>query len=154
MLTIYSIVYQPHRQATQPTDHYDRVSVTQTQLVADYGIEGDQKGGKHQNRHLNLMTKEILEGLASEGYQTAPGQLGEQIQVTGGDMNAFASGTRLQIGGSAIIELTEARKGCDRFEAVQGQSRAKAAGRLGMMAKVIHSGPIQVGDVITPLKHE
>lgn len=152
MMTIHSIVYQPER--LEPASYYSRTPLNQAQLVADYGIEGDMKGGKHHERHLNLMSLDMTQTLAGEGYKTAPGQLGEQIQVSGGDIASFTPGTRLQIGSTAVIELTKARTGCDRFAAIQEHPKENTVGRLGMLARVITSGPIQVGDEIKPLATE
>jgi len=40
------------------------------------------------------------------------------------------------------------RHGCERFEAIQGRPREQAAGRLGVMARVVVGGPIRVGDPV------
>lgn len=147
MAEIVSIVYKPADLPDKPADHFTRVPLSAAQLVAGYGIEGDRKGG-HPKRQLNLMCADTLTQLAADGFQVAPGQMGEQITVRGLDLAALAVGDRLRIGPDAEIEITDHRTGCERFEALQGKPRSAAAGQMGVMACVIHSGMIQVGDTI------
>jgi hypothetical protein len=61
-------------------------------------------------------------------------------------VHSLASDARLQLGESACVEVVEPRTECGRFEQHQGKLRQEAAGRLGVMARVLASGPIRVGD--------
>ncbi len=151
MASIVSIVYKPKKQSAQ-ANTYNRVPLESAQLIAGYGIEGDLKGG-HAKRQINIMCHETLDQLSSEGFQVEPGQMGEQITVSGMDINALKPGERLQIGAEAVIEIVEPRTGCARFEKYQGRHPSEAAGRLGQMAKVIQSGSIKIGDSIQILEH-
>lgn len=151
---ISSIVYRPAQVAAHPDDHYSRVALQSANLLENYGIEGDCKGG-HPKRQLNIMSHETLEALSAEGFKAKPGEMGEQIVISemDEDLNSLPEGTQLQIGSEVIIELLEPRTGCDRFEAIQGISPSHAAGRLGKMARVVKSGPVQIGDIVTILDH-
>ncbi len=152
MATITSIVYRPDNVPAKPADHFSRVALETVQLVAAYGIEGDRKGG-HPDRQVNIMSQETLDQLATEGFQTAPGSMGEQIIISGLDINSLAADSRLQIGDEAVVEIVSPRTGCDRFEAIQKLPPSSAAGRLGMMCRVTQSGPIKLGDTIKILEH-
>jgi MOSC domain-containing protein YiiM len=143
---LVSIVYKPKDAAGSDTG-YTRVPLQQAQLVVGCGIDGDAKGG-HSGRDLNIMAAETLQRLAGEGFQTAPGRMGEQLVVAGLAVDSLPSGTRVQIGGSARVEVVEPRTGCGKFEQHQGKPRQEAAGRLGVMARVLVGGPIQVGDPV------
>jgi MOSC domain-containing protein YiiM len=147
---IASIVYSPAHDFEQPADHYLRVPVSFAELVAGHGIDGDRKGS-NPDRGLNVMSAEILAGLAKEGFQTGPGQMGEQIVIAGLDFSALAEGTRLQLG-EATIEFIRNRTGCDRFEHIQGRPRETVAGRVGFMASVVAGGRIKVGDPVRVLE--
>jgi MOSC domain-containing protein YiiM len=94
------------------------------------------------------MSAEVMVALGGEGYLVEPGLLGEQLILSGIDVNALPVGSRIQIGGEACIELTEPRTGCAKFERYQEKSPQGAAGRLGMMARVVSSGAIAVGDAV------
>ena len=146
MSQIVSIVYKPEN-ALPTEEGYTRIPVQQTTLVVDGGIKGDVKG-KSPKRQLNLMAAHCLEQLATEGFQTAPGEMGEQLIVAGIELDALPPGTQLQLGEQACVELVEPRTGCAKFERYQGKKREEAAGRLGMMARVVKGGEIAVGDAV------
>lgn len=150
MAEIYSLVYKP--QDENSPDHYTRIPMQTVTLVAGNGIEGDLNGQGNPKRNLNIMSAETQAQLKTEGFKTAPGELGEQIAVKGLDVDALPWGARLQLGSRAVIEIVKPRTGCDRFEAIQGKPRTDAANRLGMMATVVTSGTVSVGDPITVLE--
>ena len=133
-----------------PERAFLRVPVTEAALIPGYGIEGDQKGGR-EDRHLNILCGEALEGLAVEGYLTQPGQIGEQLIIRGVPLEQLANETVLQIGETARVRLVKPRTGCDKFERYQSKSREGATGRLGMMAEVVTGGRIRLGDAVEPL---
>lgn len=146
MSHLINIMYKP--QNAQPTaGGYTRIPLQTAQLIAGHGIEGDTKGGG-ATRHLNIMSVEIQNALAQEGFQTQPGQLGEQLIIEGLDVNTLTAGTRLQIGEQALVEIVEPRTGCAIFERHQNKQRQEASGRLGMIAKVITGGAIALGDTV------
>jgi MOSC domain-containing protein YiiM len=152
MIEIFSIVYKPDSLPSKPSDHYTRVPLEAAVLVANYGIEGDQKGG-HPERQINIMTREVLQNLSGEGFNIQPGQMGEQIVISGFDLNTLAVGERIQLGDEACVEVTSYRTGCDRFEALQGKPRGDAKDRLGVMAKVVAGGAIKIGDTVKILQN-
>jgi MOSC domain-containing protein YiiM len=153
MSEIYSIVYTPANVERHPADFYARVPLQQASLTVKRGIEGDLKG-KQPDRQLNVMSFETLQQLSVEGFQTAPGQLGEQLTLKGLDVNALNEGDQIQLGDEARIEIIKPRTGCDRFEYIQGKSPSLVQGRMGMMAKVIAGGVIRVGDPVKVLQKE
>jgi len=143
---LVSIVYKP-QDAVSDAAGYGRTPLREARLVVGHGIDGDAKGGSPK-RHLNLMAAEAVQTLADEGFCASPGQLGEQLILSGVAVDALPMGTRLQIGPSACVELTEPRTGCGKFERHQGKQKEEAAGRLGMMARVVAEGTIRVGDPV------
>jgi MOSC domain-containing protein YiiM len=150
MTQIASIVYKPAGQP-EPPNAYLRVDLDEAVLLPNYGIEGDAKGG-HPKRNLNIMSYETLTNLRSQGFYTEPGQMGEQIVIHQLDVDHLAPGTRVQLGMEAIIEVTEPRNGCQKFEAYQGKPLKLVAGQMGVMAQVVVGGKIQVGDPVRVLK--
>jgi MOSC domain-containing protein YiiM len=149
MPTLTSIVYSPNDGTPDPEDHYFRVPLDQATLTTKGGIQGDRKG-RQPDRQLNVMGASTLAALAAQGFQTGPGQMGEQLVLADLDVDALAPGDQVQIGSSAIIEVVKARTGCDRFEHIQGLPRTAA--RLGVMARVVAAGDIRVGDSVTVVR--
>ena len=151
MSEIYSIVYKPQNLPDQPSEHYTRVPLQTAALIENHGIEGDRKGG-NPKRQLNIMTLEVLAELGKEGFTVEPGRMGEQIIVSGLNMNDLVEGDQVQLG-DAVIEVVSYRTGCDRFKALQSKDPTDAKGRLGVMAKVVSGGQISVGDAVKVLEN-
>jgi len=146
---IESIVYKPNG-ASPTVDGYTRVNVNSARLVAGHGIEGDTKAGG-RGRHLNVMCADTVSALGRDGFRVAPGQLGEQLIVSGLDVDGLAPGARILIGSTAIIQVSESRAPCGKFERHQSKRIEEARGRLGVMASVLESGEIRMGDTVTLL---
>jgi MOSC domain-containing protein YiiM len=152
MASIYSIVYQPKDQKyIERQAAFIRIPVQQAQLIAGYGIEGDQKGGHDPLRQLNILSHEWLLTQQPKGYKTQPGQFGEQIILAGLAVESLEPGARLQLGNEAQIEIAKRRMPCERLQAAQGKS-IEDLGPVGMLAKVIVGGQIRVGDEVTVLE--
>ncbi len=147
MAQVVSIVYTPRdTERRRPQGHYARVSVERVQLVEFEGIAGDAKGGTG-TRQLNIMAVETLAELRAEGFKTEPGEMGEQIVVSGIDPATVTVGSQWRIG-SAVVEVTLPRTGCARFEMIQGKPKDSVRGRLGVMARVVIGGQVAVGDSV------
>ena len=138
-------------------------------LVEDHGVEGDAHAGRFMqhrylaktmpappnNRQVHLMASELFAELATSGFDVAPGNLGENVATAGLDLTKFPLGTRLQIGPSAIVELTGLRTPCaliDRFQ--KGLKRAmivkdqRPRFRCGVLGVVRAAGQVAPGDPV------
>jgi MOSC domain-containing protein YiiM len=149
---IVSIVYTPTDIDPRPADHYARVPLEVATLEPAFGILTDRKGSRPE-RELNVMAAETLEQLRTEGYRTAPGQMGEQIVVSGIEINQLPAGACLQFG-DIVIEVIKPRTGCERLQQIQGCTPAQVKGRLGVMARVLVGGTIRVGDAVALVSSE
>ena len=148
MGTIEHIVYQPIDQEYEEGQlDYIRIPVTSARLLANHGLENDRKAGHHPKRQLNILSREWLDKIAPLGYQTKPGEFGEQVTVANMDFDELVPGTRIQLGETAVVEITKGRTGCSRLEAAQGQSIA-GIGPIGLLARVVVGGEIRVGDAV------
>jgi MOSC domain-containing protein YiiM len=139
--SLVSIVYSPL------PGSYNRHPLPEVALLAGYGIEGDRKGG-HPNRNLNILDQEMLHSLAAEGYPTDPGVLGENLIVSGVHLAAQPEGARLRIGADALVEVVRLREPCYKLTALDPRMPDSVIGRVGVMARVVESGVIRVGDVV------
>ena len=99
-------------------------------------------------RQLNVMFAEVIERLQTEGFRAGPGELGEQIVISGLAPESAVVGTCLQLGATAVIELAELREPCGRFERIQQRDKNIAYDRLGFMARVLVGGAVSVGDAV------
>ncbi len=151
MAHVASITYKPANAEQRPADRFTRVAVERVMLAAEHGIIGDSKS-RSDSRQLNIMFAETIEQLRAEGFHCAPGELGEQIVVSGLASQLAAPGARLRLGETAIIELVYFRVPCGRFARIQAQPKDAARERLGFMARVLTSGEVAVGSPVCVLK--
>jgi len=140
-------------------------------LVAGLGVEGDAHQGatvKHRSRvkinpaapnlrQIHLIHAELHDELREAGFAVAPGQMGENVTTRGVDLLGLATGTRLHLGASAVVEVTGLRNPCAQLDKIQqglmAATLARAAhGNLvrkaGIMGVVLAAGELRPGDPI------
>jgi MOSC domain-containing protein YiiM len=109
-------------------------------------------------RQVHLLPAELLDTLAAQGFDVAPGTVGENVTTRGLDLLALPTGTRLGLGVDAVVEVTGLRNPCVQLDRYQrGLQRAvldrDEAGNLirraGVMAVVLRDGTVRAGDSIT-----
>jgi len=146
--------------------------VDSIRLVAGEGVEGDVHRGTTitlrrrgrppetvpNTRQVHLIHGELHDDLQGEGFELAPGQMGENVTTRGLDLLGLAQGTRLRLGAHAVVELTGLRTPCRQLDAIQpglmstlahgGRGDAKLAPRVGVMAVVVAGGEVRPGDPI------
>ena len=151
-----------HRVSKQP--------VERLRLIAGLGVEGDAHAGltmQHRSRwvkqrtvpnlrQVHLIHSELFDELAAKGFDISPAKMGENVATRGIELPALSAGTRLRLG-KAVIELTGLRNPCFKLDRVApGLMQAvleKGPGKrlirkAGVMAVVIESGDVRVGDAI------
>lgn len=149
---------------------FSKPSVGSIELVAGLGVEGDAHSGaqvKHRSRvakdptqpnlrQVLLFPTELLDDLATRGFDVAPGALGENVTTTGLDIFDLPTGTVLRLGADAMIVLTGLRNPCGQINGLQdgllGELRTEVDGRTvrrgGVMSVVVNGGTVQPGDTI------
>jgi MOSC domain-containing protein YiiM len=152
-----------HRFLKRPCDGF--------RMLAGLGVEGDAHSGRTV-RHLSRIAKtpdapnlrqvhlihaELFEELAERGFSVVPGKLGENITTRGIDLLGLSRGTRLLLGGEAVIEITGLRNPCRQIDGLApGLMRAvlekgsdgSLVRKAGVMAVVVVGGEVRVGDSI------
>jgi MOSC domain-containing protein YiiM len=151
--------------------HFSKTNALAIRLIAGLGVEGDAHAGvtvKHRSRvardptqpnlrQVHLVHRELFDELRVKGFNVTAGDIGENVTTEGVDLLALPRGSRLQLGPSAVVEVTGLRNPCiqlDRFQ--QGLMTATlhhdANGNLirkaGIMSVVIEGGDIRPGDSI------
>lgn len=140
-------------------------------LLAGLGVEGDAHAGRtvqHRSRvardpaqpnlrQVHLIHAELHDELRERGFDVGPGVMGENVTTRGVDLLALPTGTRLALGGQAVVEVTGLRNPCRQLDGHQpGLMPAvldrDAAGNLirraGVMAVVVAGGEVRPGDPI------
>ena len=140
-------------------------------LVAGLGVEEDAHQGetvKHRSRvardpsqpnlrQVHLIHAELHDELRAAGLDIVAGQMGENITTRGVDLLGLPTGTRLQFGEAAVVELTGLRNPCAQLDGIQPGLMAATLGRddqgnlvrkAGVMAIVLTGGEVRPDDPI------
>ena len=161
-------VFAVHR---SPVHAFSKQTVDSIELVPGQGVLGDAHFGftvQHRSRvakdpwqpnlrQVHLLQAELLTEVGRQGFDVAPGQMGENITTTGMDLLALGTATRLRIGPTALVEVTGLRNPCAQIEAFQAGLLGLVVGRsangdlvrrAGVMAVVLQAGIVCPGDVV------
>ena len=167
--------------ARDATHRFSKQPARSLTLFAGLGVAGDAHAGRtvqhlsrmEQNpnqpnlRQVHLIHAELFDELAGQGFAIEPGQMGENVTTRGIDLLGLSAGTRLRLGGAAVIEITGLRNPCRQLNGLapglmaatlDRDANGELVRKAGVMAVVVTGGEIVVGDAITlesvPLVHE
>ena len=126
-------------------------------LVKGHGVDGDTHAGQYVRhrylarrhpclpnlRQVHLIPSELFATVREAGYDIVPGQLSENITTAGLDPEKMPLGTRIELGPTAVVELTGLRTPCvliDRFRTglktqVLSSAKTDPAFRCGVLAR-------------------
>lgn len=135
-------------------------SVASIDLVAEKGIRDDHRyfgrvsrsTGKPSRRQVSLTERErIAEHAAALGMGAIPaGDIRSNIETMGIDLISLI-GRQVAVG-EAILYFYEARTPCHKMDKLcQGLRERMENNRQGVMAEVIRSGSVRVGDSVIPI---
>jgi MOSC domain-containing protein YiiM len=154
-----------------PEYTFSKPNQTSIRLRAGLGVDGDAHMGetvKHRSRlardpsqanlrQVHLIHAELHDELRTAGFTVSAGQMGENVTTRGIDLLALPAGTRLHLGGEAIVEITGLRNPCGQLDGFQPGLRAATLERdehgelirkAGIMSVVLADGEVRPGDAI------
>jgi len=117
--------------------------VTEATAISAQGLEGDRSCRADNPRQVLVMDQETLDNL-----ELKPGQIKENITITGLDLSQAKAGEVFFIGDSVTMEIVGECKPCGKMDAIRPGLQERLGGRRGMLATVINGGPLKVGDPI------
>ena len=121
--------------------------VDEATLVKEHGLEGDAHAGTW-HRQVSLLSSESIEVSRSSGLDVTFGDFAENIATTGADWKAIPVGTRVRLGDTALIEITQIGKECTNRCAIFYQAGDCIMPREGVFARVLEGGVIRCGDAV------
>src|SRR5690606_36320284 len=108
-------------------------------------------------RQVRLIHAELHDELRDNGFELAPGEMGENITTRGVDLLGLPVGARLRLGADAVVEITGLRNPCYQLDGLRPGLMAAtldrdAEGNLvrkaGIMGVVLAGGEVRPGDRI------
>ena len=118
--------------------------VQEANAISGLGLEGDRSAYEGNLRQVLFVDKEILDGAG-----LAPGQVKENITVTGLNVAGIQPGQVFTIGDSVTLEAVGDCEACSKMDAIRMGLMDQLQGKRGMLAKVINGGSIKIGDSVT-----
>lgn len=117
-------------------------------LIENFGFENDAHAGKW-HRQVSLLAKESIEkakGMRTDGL--CHGMFAENITTEGIVLHTLPVGTKLKIGDSAVIEVTQIGKECHDGCAIKELVGQCIMPKEGIFGVVITGGKVKAGDEI------
>ena len=146
--------------ATQPSNSMKIVSIATSRrkgtrktivdsavILRDHGLEGDAHAGDW-HRQVSLLATESIDKARQMGLDVTFGDFAENIATAGLDLPNLPVGTRLRLGDSVILEISQIGKECHKKCAIYYQAGDCIMPREGVFAKVIEGGTISCNDGI------
>jgi MOSC domain-containing protein YiiM len=124
-----------------------KVNVPQADLKADFGLVGDAHAGPW-HRQVSLLAMESIEKMIAKGEKVSPGNFAENITTEGINLLKLSLGSKLKLGESVELEVTQFGKKCHSRCEIFEQVGDCIMPREGIFAKVTMPGRIHIGDVI------
>lgn len=148
----YRIATGIHKQPVQGPVAVNRLGLAGDEQ-ADLTVHGglDKAVYAYPAEHYAFWAAQRLAALKRD-EPLPPGSMGENLTIEGLLESDVWIGDRLQIG-SAILEVTQPRQPCFKFNAKMGFSHAAKmmvqAGNSGFYLRVVQTGDVRAGDAIT-----
>jgi len=121
--------------------------VPEADLQAGLGVVGDvHADGGH--RQVSLLAAEEIDKLCEQGASISPGEFAENITTQDLDPRELRIGSKLRVGGSVELVVTQLGKQCHGRCAIFARLGDCIMPREGIFARVTASGRIKVGDTI------
>jgi MOSC domain-containing protein YiiM len=124
-----------------------KVNVPEAEMRADFGIIGDAHAA-NWHRQVSLLAAESIDKMTAKGVKASPGDFAENITTEGLNLHELFVGSRLRIGQSVELEITQFGKKCHSRCEIFEQVGDCIMPREGVFAKVTRAGAINVGGVI------
>jgi MOSC domain-containing protein YiiM len=124
-----------------------KVNVPRAELKADFGVVGDAHAGKW-HRQISLLAVESIGKMIAKGAKVSPGNFAENITTEGIELLKLSLGSKLKLGKSVELEVTQFGKKCHSRCEIFEQVGDCIMPREGIFAKVTAPGKINVGDAI------
>ncbi len=122
-------------------------NVGRAKILKGFGIKNDAHGGSG-HRQVSLLAQESIQKMKDLGLDVGFGDFAENITTQGVDLVNLRVGTRLMIGSSVVLEVSQIGKECHTRCAIYYQAGDCVMPTEGIFAKVLSGGPIAVGDTI------
>ena len=123
-----------------------KTNVESAKMIENYGIESDAHAG-NWHRQVSLLPIESIEKMRKAGLpKLRAGAFAENLTIEGITLNQLPVGTKIKVGHSILMEVTQIGKVCHDKCAIFFKVGDCVMPREGIFAKVINGGELFVND--------
>lgn len=127
--------------------HERKVEVEHAEIKKDHGLEGDAHGGSE--RQVSLLAMEHIAAMQADLPSLVPGDFAENLTTVGIPLETLEIGTRLQVGGDCLLEITQIGKKCHNKCNIHKQVGYCIMPSKGVFARVLAGGSVKKGDSVS-----
>lgn len=127
--------------------------VDEALLRQDHGLEGDAHAGPW-HRQVSFLASESIQKARARGLDVTFGDFAENIATEGIDWLEIPIGTKLRLGDTALVEVTQIGKVCHNKCAIYYMAGDCIMPKEGIFARVLSEGKIRQGDKISLVGEE
>lgn len=131
-----------------------KITVPEGRLIEDFGLEGDAHAGKWHRQISLLGTESIEKARNGRTDGLCHGVFAENLTTEGIELFTLPVGTRLRVGGEAVLEITQIGKECHEGCAIRQLVGQCVMPREGVFARVVKGGVVRAGDELAVLPPE
>ena len=124
-----------------------KTPVDEAFISKDHGLEGDAHAGKW-HRQVSFLASESIDQARQQGLDVTFGDFAENIATTGIDWKTLPIGTRVSLGDTVLVEITQIGKECHNKCAIYYKAGDCIMPREGVFARMLAEGTIRCGDPI------
>jgi len=135
-----------HAVCVSTVKHQRKEEVGSVELREDYGVAGDAHGGGE--RQISLLAIEGIRRMQEKMPSLVPGDFAENLTTEGIAVELLPVGTRLAVGGAALLEITQIGKKCHNKCNIHKTVGDCIMPREGVFARVLRGGVVRKGDPI------
>lgn len=120
--------------------------INETNLIFDFGLEGDAHGGKW-HRQVSFLDNAKIQEFIRCGGNVKFGDFGENFVLEGIDLENIKIGDKLEIG-QGVIEITQIGKECHTKCNIFKTVGHCIMPKNGIFGKILKGGKVLVGDTV------
>ena len=117
-------------------------------VIENHGLEGDAHAGDW-HRQVSFLAAESIAAAKADGLAVSFGDFAENIATEGIDWKALPVGTRVRLGATVVVEITQIGKTCHKPCAIFYQAGDCIMPREGVFGRVLAGGEISCGDPVS-----
>jgi MOSC domain-containing protein YiiM len=121
--------------------------VDRAKVIENHGLEGDAHAGPW-HRQVSFLAAESIKAAREKGLDVTFGDFAENVATEGIDWKCLPVGTRVKLGATVVVEVSQIGKTCHKPCAIYYQAGDCIMPREGVFVRVLKGGEIVCGDPI------